>query len=154
MNTSVNNINYHEFYNSSLRSVAKTNFRFNHVSNSNIKAIQLIKSFSSLNENWDSYGAAKPDSIAIIKAISFILWISDFNQDIYFTAPSPDGNILVELKHFEANLEFEFSSGPEDTITAFYNKEFVNEAYLNDTTKIAYIKWLICPDGKCLPSLG
>jgi len=153
MNTSVVNLYNKEYYNSSLSAGTSPNFRFNHVSDNNLEAIQLIKSFATLKLNWDSYGAEKPNQIAITKAVSFIVWISEFNQDVFFAAPSPDGNIVVELKQHYANLEFEFCSNAEDSVCAFHSQEFMNEAELNDTTKVSYLKWLVCPDGKCPPKL-
>ena len=153
MNTSVYNLYRQSYYNSSAINSVPTNFRFNHVSQNNIEKILLINSFSTLKKNWDSYDANQPSKKAIIKAISFILWVSEFDQEIFFTAPSQDGNIIVELKNYDAILEFEFSSDSCDSICATYNGDFVTEAELNETTKISYLKWLICPNGECPPNL-
>jgi len=153
MNTSVASLYKINYYNSSSRRSVPTNFRFNHVSSNNYEKILLINSFSTLKRNWDSYDANVPSKQAITKAISFILWISEFNQEVFFTAPSPDGNIIVELKNNDANLEFEFASNSNDSVCAAQNGEFVTEAALNDTTKVSYLKWLICPNGECPPNL-
>jgi len=153
MNTSVANLNKKSYYNSSSWSKVSTNFRFNNVSSNNLEKILLINSFSTLKRNWDSYDAAEPSKQAIVKATSFILWISEFNQEVFFTAPSPDGSIIVELKNHDSILEFEFAHGSNDSICATQNGEFVTEAELNDTTKISYLKWLICPNGECPPNL-
>ena len=153
MNTSVSNIYETGYYNSSSVNSSETNFRFNHVSENNLKHIRLINSFSALDRNWDSYDASVPSQTAITKAISFVVWISSLGQEVFFTAPSPDGNIIVELKNLDSILEFEFSDGSNDSICALQNGETVVEAELNDTTKISYLKWLICPNGKCPPSL-
>lgn len=153
MNTSVNNIYRKRYYNSSSRISVQTNFRFNHISQNNIEKILLINSFSTLKRNWDSYDANPTSKNAITKAISFVLWVSEFDQEVFFTAPSPDGNVVVELKNYDAILEFEFSLDSSDSICATYKGELVTEAELNDTTKIAYLKWLICPNGECPPNL-
>ena len=129
------------------------NFRFNHVSSNNLEKILLINSFSTLKRNWDSYDANEPSKQAIIKANSFILWISEFNQEVFFTAPSPDGSIIVELKNHNAILEFEFTHDSNDSICATQDGELVTEAELNDITKVSYLKWLICPNGECPPNL-
>jgi len=153
MNTSVDNIYVESFYNTSSIESATTNFTYNNISKVNIDAINLIKSYSSLTNNWDSYNAIPPSNQAIQKAITFILWLSDFNIDVFFVAPSPNGEILVEIKGENSNLEFEFSKESDDSICASHHGDFVAEAELNDTTLISYIKWLICPNGNCPPNL-
>ncbi|MGB4840981.1 MAG: hypothetical protein WBP08_18380 [Saprospiraceae bacterium] len=116
----------------------------------NKKQIGLIRSFNSLNSNWDLYGANEPSPKAINKAISFAKYLSDKGIDIYFTAPTPDGDILIELQNEGAHLEFLFSCiDEEDKVIATYKNEHHCEAAINDTIKQAYLKWLICPNGRC-----
>lgn len=116
----------------------------------NKKQIGLIRSFSILNPNWDSYEANEPSSKAISKAISFAKYLSDKGINIFFTAPTPDGDILIELQNEGAHLEFVFSSiDEEDKVVASYNNKHYCEASINDTIKNAYLKWLICPNGGC-----
>lgn len=116
----------------------------------NNKQISLIRSFGSLGPNWDSYEANIPSSKAISKAISFAKYLSDKGIDIFFAAPTPDGDILVELTNGGASLEFVFSSlDDDDKIIGSFNNEEHCEAAINDTTKQAYLKWLICPNGGC-----
>lgn len=153
INTSVGNIYIDEYYNASRIDSLSTNFVYNNISKSNINAINLIKSYSTLPSNWDSYNAIPPSNKAIQKAITFILWLSEYNINVFFVAPSPNGEILVELKNGDSNLEFEFSDELDDSVCASHNEEFFSEAILNDTTQISYIKWLICPNGNCPPNL-
>ena len=153
MNTSVINIYEESFYNTSSLDNAHTNIAYKNISKININAINLIKSYSSLTINWDSYNAIPPSGQAIQKAITFILWLSEYNINVFFVAPAPNGEILVEIKEGNANLEFEFSSQSNDSICATQNGEFIAEEVINDTTLISYIKWLICPDGNCPPNL-
>ena len=153
MNTSINNIFNENFYNTSSIELASTNLDYHpNISQINLNAINLIKSYESLQENWDSYGAETPSVIAMQKAVTFILWLSKYNIDAFFVAPSPNGNIVVEIKQNNANVEFEFTQDSDDNICASQNENFISEAILNDTTKISYIKWLICPNGDCPPS--
>ncbi|MBK6565099.1 MAG: hypothetical protein IPL63_00185 [Saprospiraceae bacterium] len=112
--------------------------------------ISLIKSFGNLDDNWNSYGANKPTAKAIVKAVNFAKYLSDRCLEIFFTAPTPDGDILIELKNGGASLEFIFSSiDEEDKIIGSFDSDEYCEAKINDTTKQAYLKWLICPDGDC-----
>lgn len=120
------------------------------LSDNNRRQIGFIRSFSSLEDNWDTYGAYKPSNKAITKAIVFAKYLSDKRIEIFFTAPTPDGDIIIELQNKGANLEFLFSSiDEEDKVIASYNNEYHCEAAINDTTKNAYLKWLICPNGSC-----
>lgn len=153
MNTSVNNIYSETYYNTSSIEFSSTNFTYNNISDVNINAINLIKSYASLPNNWDSYNAISPSNQAIQKAITFILWLSEYNVDVFFVAPSPNGEIIVEIKEGNSNLEFEFSSDSNDNICASHQGDFVAENILNETTQISYIKWLICLDGNCPPNL-
>lgn len=153
INTSVHNIYTEIYFNTSSYDKADTNISYAHISDSNLKAINLIKSFASLEENWDTYHALAPDSNAIHKAISFILWLSEYNIDVFFVAPSPNGEIVVEIKKGNANVEFEFSNDSEDYVYAIHEGKIIADDLLNETTQFAYIKWLICPDGDCPPDL-
>jgi hypothetical protein len=120
------------------------------ISDNNRRQIGLIKSFGSLEDNWDTYGANKPSTKAIIKAVSFAKYLSDKGINIFFTAPTPDGDILIELQNDGANLEFIFSAiDHEDKIVGSFRNEDHCEDRINDSTKIAYLKWLICPNGGC-----
>ena len=110
-------------------------------------------SYSTLQNNWDSYNGLKTSSIAIQKAISFVLWLSEYQIDVFYVAPSPDGDVLVEIKKGNVNLEFEFTADNKDNICATEDAELVQSAQLNETTLRSYIKWLICPNGECPPNL-
>jgi hypothetical protein len=113
------------------------------LSSNNASHIYSILSYSNLQENWDSYGAKKPNSAAIVKAINFIIEaLSAREYEIFFTAPTADGDILVELKHNHSNLEFIFSGEVEDKIVASCNGDFHAEETLNETTLHSYLKWL------------
>lgn len=114
----------------------------------NKKHIATIQDFAQLPPNWDTYNANKPSLYAIAKAINFAKYLSDKNIDIFFTAPTPDGDVLIELKNKDAYLEFIFSEAVEDKIIAAYNGDFHTEAILNDTTLLSYLKWLTTQHGK------
>ena len=88
------------------------------LSENNKKHIHTIRQFNTLYPNWDSYNASKPSSIAIDKAITFALSLSEKSIDIFFVAPTPDGDIVVELKDKDASLEFVFSDSLDETFVA------------------------------------
>lgn len=152
MNTSVSNICQEIYINSSNVEHSYANTQYIFPSEENIQAINTIRSYSHLKNNWDSYNGSRTSQIAIRKAISFILWLSEYNLDVFYVAPSPDGDVMVEVKKGNANLEFEFTEDNSDNVCATENGDYIQSAILSETTLRAYIKWLICPKGECPPN--
>lgn len=121
---------------------------YRNISANNLNQIKSIQSFTLLNSNWDSYNAEKPSYEAVTKAISFSLWLSERNIEIFFVAPTPNGDILIEIKDSTSSVEFMFCNDT-DKVLAWCDGELMSEAALNDTTVNSYLKWLICPNGTC-----
>ena len=119
------------------------------ISENNRKHIFTLKSFLNLQSNWDSYNSNKPSFIALTKSLSFVQRLSERGIEVFFVAPTSDGDIIIEIKNETANLEFIFSEEVDDKIIASCNGIFNSEAVLNETTYYAYLKWLICPHGNC-----
>lgn len=153
MNTSVSNIYKDSYTNSSNIQYSYSNNDYVQPSDENIQAILTVRGYRELQNNWDSYNGLKTSLVAIQKAISFILWLSEYKIDVFYTAPSPDGDVLVEIKIGNANLEFEFTNNNQDNVCATENGDYIQSALLNETTLRSYIKWLICPNGECPPNL-
>lgn len=142
MNTSIDNFSFN--ISGDLKIDTSTSYnRAIELSESNISELYKIFAFSNLPNNWDSYGGKKPSNAAIVKASNFIVKeLNSRNIDVFFSAPTPDGDILVELKNDKANLEFIFSGDVNDIIVASDNGDFHVEEVLNETTQYAYLKWL------------
>lgn len=141
MNTSIDNISF----NISGDKPASSSFYQTGIelSQNNTSHIYSILSFGNLQENWDSYGAKKPIGAAITKAINFIYsQLSIAKQEAFFTAPTPDGDVLVEIKNAVSTLEFIFSAEADDKIIASCNGDFYAEEVLNETTFRSYLKWM------------
>ena len=68
--------------------------------------ITQLKSFSKLEDNWDSYGASKISWSTIANAIEFFMRVVDRYPDspIPFVSPYPDGRIHVEWQKFSKEL--------------------------------------------------
>jgi len=111
--------------------------------------INKLHSFLMLPENWDSYNAARPSKMAVENAIDFIFRLAQRQQFPYFIAPSPDGDILVELKADNVILEFLFGEDGTNRIIGLVNNEEAFEKILNETNEYCSLKWLYCPDGNC-----
>jgi hypothetical protein len=142
MNTSVDNITFNISDNTIPATSTTYGVEFD-LSPINAIHVYSIYSYSNLQENWDSYDAKKPNNSAIIKAINFI--ITELNArgyEVFYTAPTADGDILVELKHKNVNLEFIFSGEVEDKVIGSCDGDFHAEEALNETTLHSYLKWL------------
>ena len=74
----------------------------------NTQQIQKLKSFLNLKENWDSYSAAPAIEHCVQSAIDFIKRFDEKYQEVYFVAPGPNGEVLVELKNSERSVEVIF----------------------------------------------
>lgn len=111
--------------------------------------INKLYSFLMLPENWDSYNAAKPSKTAVENAIDFIFRLAQRQQFPFFIAPSPNGDILVELKAGNVILEFVFDEHGTNRIIGLVNNEEKFEKELNETNEYCSLKWLYCPDGDC-----
>jgi len=111
--------------------------------------INKLNSFLQLPENWDSYNAAKPSKIAVENAIQFIVRLTQRQQFPFYTAPSPDGDILVELKNDDVILKFIFGEDGINRIVGLVGNEEKFEKELNETNEYCSLKWLYCPDGDC-----
>lgn len=75
-----------------------------------VAVVAKLQSFRELKENWDSYGAAKPSEGAISSAIRLVHSLDRAGYPVYFTAPGPNGEIVVELKQGERSLEVYFDA--------------------------------------------
>lgn len=113
------------------------------LSRNNRKHTDSILAYGNLEKNWDSYGANRPSNVAIAKAISFIVEkLSPRRLEVFYTTPTPDGDVLVELKNESRNLEFISSADAEDKIIGSCGGEFYMEHALNETTLSSCLKWL------------
>lgn len=113
------------------------------LSNNNLSQLFTINSFKFLPPNWDSYGAKKPYSVALVKAVNYIVEkLAPLNLEVFFTTPTTDGDIVVELKNNSSSLEIIFSGEVVDKIVCSCNGELYAEQDLNETTFAAYLKWL------------
>lgn len=60
--------------------------------------IQKIKSFSELEKNWDSYDAQEINDNVIKRAVNIVEELNSLDEDVYFTSPGPNGEIMILLK--------------------------------------------------------
>ncbi len=109
---------------------------------SKIRIINQLNDFALLEENWDSYGALRISENVIEKAISVVKNLYLKNIFIYYTAPSPSGDILLELKNKNKTIEIEISPESDITYTAFKNGDEIKAGiWIQDNEEL--INWFI-----------
>lgn len=94
-----------------------------------IEVILRLLSFESLNENWDGNDATPPSNELIWLAINTIVSTSIGNLPLYFTAPGPNGEILIEFKlgNRTAEIYFEDNDFAELVLYKGANQSYVGE---------------------------
>jgi len=109
---------------------------------SKIRIINQLNDFALLEENWDSYGAIRTSENVIEKAISVVKNLYLKNIFIYYTAPSPSGDILLELKNQNKTIEIEISPESDITYTALKNGDEIKTGiWIQDNEEL--INWFI-----------
>jgi hypothetical protein len=111
------------------------------VSDGAIDTISRLKSYLNLEENWDSYGGLPPRKNAVDQAISFVLSLDRKGYGIFFTAPGPSGEILIELKSGNKTVEVTFDNEKNVTSALFIGDRCIEEGNNLDERKI--LRWLI-----------
>jgi len=106
------------------------------------EVLSKIKSFSQLRENWDSYGAAPPSKMSLQNALSFVKSVDKQRLPIFFTAPGPNGEVLVELKHNNRSIEVMFGPDGKASYSRFDGTECVEEGVITDQILPFLTDWL------------
>ena len=84
-----------------------------------------IEDFALLESNWDSYGAEPPAKLIIERAKSFVKTADKKRLPLYFTAPGPNGEIVVE-----------FNDRKGRSVEVFFNEDNVVEALFYSQDKL------------------
>ena len=92
-----------------------------------INAISKLQGFAQLAPNWDSYGAAAPTAQVIKRAEKFIREIDKQGITVYFVAPGPNGEILVEFQKGRRSAEVYFHPDQLANFALFEEDELVDE---------------------------
>lgn len=103
--------------------------------------IQNLRSFKNLEENWDSYEAEKISELVINNAISIVEKIDKFDEDVYFSSPGPNGEIMIQLKNYQKEVEIIVYSDRQKYVT-FYESNFEKQGDFNINILSEIVEWL------------
>lgn len=107
----------------------------------NASEIAHVKSYAKLLENWDSYGSAPISGIAITKAIDFIKAIDKFDLEVYLSAPGPNGEVMVQLKNQDKEIEV-VCYASNDKYVLFQANIFINQGNYTPEILRELVAWL------------
>jgi hypothetical protein len=96
------------------------------------KAINKIKSYSDFVNNWDGYGAVKPSDKTIKNAINFLRKADQDGLEVYFVAPGPNGEIVIEFKRDNLEAEVYFNEDGTDQVLIYDVDNCVIEGSIKD----------------------
>ena len=100
---------------------------FNTLSGSAEELLAKLESFRHLNENWDSYNAAKPSEDTIERACTLVRDLDRQGHCPDFIASGPNGEVMVELIRGERSVEVYFNEDGSSEYVVFDGAEAVCE---------------------------
>jgi hypothetical protein len=103
--------------------------------------ISKVKTFASLNDNWDSYGAVPPSGENVDRAISFIKKADGNLLPLYFVAPGPNGEIVIEFNKNNKEAAAYFHPDGSTELLLHEGDNYVLEGTLEENYKnlLSYI---------------
>ena len=111
------------------------------ISHTNKFEIQKLKSFSELEKNWDSYDAEKINERAILSAIKLVIEIDSLGEEVYFSSPGPNGEVMIQLKKNMKEVEFIIYQDKQMYVT-FNNNDFEKQGEFSIELLADIILWL------------
>lgn len=82
------------------------------------KQEKKLRGFLNLPTNWDGNDAIPPDAEIVDVAIKFLRKMDEFDLPIDFSAPGPNGEILLEYRRLDLSAEIYFEpNGETEMIT-------------------------------------
>jgi len=98
--------------------------------------LRTLSKYSNFNNNWDEEGSLKPSEGTITKAKNAIMEIEEFDLPFYFSAPGPNGEILLEFKDKEDSAELYFEEGRSEEMILYKGS---NQVYVGEMNKFKLI---------------
>lgn len=108
------------------------------------RVIDSLKEFGALPENWDSYGAVRIGEGVIEDAIRVVKAFDALQQEVYFVAPGPNGEISLELENSISNRSLEILIYPDNKwkYLRFEAKDFVAQGNMTTHDIRSHQDWL------------
>ena len=102
--------------------------------------LQKILKFKYLANGWDGDDAVAPAEEIILQAYNFASMADDFDLPFYFTAPGPNGEIVVEFKTDNKTAEVYFNEDDSSEMMLYTGKEQVYADKVNMELLIQHLR--------------
>jgi hypothetical protein len=96
------------------------------------KILGRLEEFKSLQDNWDSYHAARPSIETVRQAEKMVQRLDAEGIAVFFTAPGPNGEIVLELKCMHKAVEIYFYANSPSDFVLFDGDRTVDEGLTNE----------------------
>lgn len=103
--------------------------------------IQKVRAFAELEEGWDSYDAQTISDNVITQSVDLIKEIDKLDEDVYFSSPGPNGEIMIQLKKGEKEVEI-IQYPDKSKYVTFSNGEFEKQGDLGIHILPEIIEWI------------
>lgn len=97
--------------------------------------ISKLLSLRSLETNWDTYGAVPPSKENIYRAIELVYKADKNLLPLYFVAPGPNGEVVVEFRHGNREAAAYFNTDGSTELILNEGNHFVLEGTLEENYK-------------------
>lgn len=88
--------------------------------------LQKILRYKFLAKGWDENDAVPPANETIFRAYAFAAAADEFDLPFYFTAPGPNGEIVVEFKEGNKTAEVYFNEDGSSEMMLYNGKEQIH----------------------------
>jgi hypothetical protein len=105
------------------------------------EVMQKIFRYKKLPENWDNDGAVPPTDIVLTRAATFILNADELDLPFYFTAPGPNGEIIIEFKNDDQTSEIYFNEDGTDEMILYKGRDQIYEGTINMQRLIEHLSY-------------
>ncbi len=111
-------------------------------SEENKAIVDQLKSFKSLEENWDAEGALAIPNSVIARSIYWVKQINLSDINVYIASPGPNEEILLMVKG--NNREIELIIYPhKEKYVKFEGDDFIQQGNLEDQKFHRLLDWLL-----------
>jgi hypothetical protein len=104
--------------------------------------LKKLNSFSKLPINWDGEGAVPPSEGILREATGFLKSMDEYDMPIDFSAPGPNGEILLEYRSNGFSAEIYFNPGEENEMILYSGQEQVYCDIINLDELVAHFSTL------------
>lgn len=89
------------------------------------EVLYKLHKFGQLDENWDGNGAVAPSETVLNKAANFMTVADEYDLPVYFTAPGPNGEIVLEYMNGNNTAEIFFEDDNMSEMILYTGKQQV-----------------------------